>query len=178
MFGLWAEYARLGQCCEATVGRPTQADFSCKTPFLEIARRLDAASLPSRCSNCVARRRPWQPRRRWPWGAVRQGPSARVGSGSSGVGGGFSYFFLCDQATCKRRRREGDIRGPSSLLESTEFQPVSQPKVRRFAWSRYCASMCSKGCTAVLELLATPARRSEEHTSELQSLRHLVCRLL
>src|ERR1039458_1808322 len=115
MFGLWAEYARLGQCCEATVGRPTQADFSCKTPFLEIARRLDAASLPSRCSNCVARRRPWQPRRRWPWGAVRQGPSARVGSGSSGVGGGFSYFFLCDQATCKRRRREGDIRGPSSL---------------------------------------------------------------
>src|SRR5437899_8752278 len=28
------------------------------------------------------------------------------------------------------------------------------------------------------ELLRGPGRRSEEHTSELQSLRHLVCRLL
>src|ERR1035441_10917324 len=27
-------------------------------------------------------------------------------------------------------------------------------------------------------LLGSPAKRSEEHTSELQSLRHLVCRLL
>src|ERR1035438_10745040 len=32
--------------------------------------------------------------------------------------------------------------------------------------------------TAGFRASATPATRSEEHTSELQSLRHLVCRLL
>src|SRR5471030_2615297 len=31
---------------------------------------------------------------------------------------------------------------------------------------------------SVYENIASPLRRSEEHTSELQSLRHLVCRLL
>src|SRR5436853_2214348 len=31
---------------------------------------------------------------------------------------------------------------------------------------------------AFLTLLIVPSQRSEEHTSELQSLRHLVCRLL
>src|ERR1035437_6114508 len=43
-------------------------------------------------------------------------------------------------------------------LESTESQPVSQLYFPRFAWSSDCASMRSRGCTAVLELLATPAR--------------------
>src|ERR1019366_4978073 len=43
-------------------------------------------------------------------------------------------------------------------LESTEFQPVSQLYFPRFAWSSVCASIRSRGCTAVLELLATPAR--------------------
>src|ERR1039458_4976348 len=35
-------------------------------------------------------------------------------------------------------------------------------------------------CTELADskTLAAPVRRSEEHTSELQSLRHLVCRLL
>src|ERR1039457_6929506 len=106
-------HARLGQCCEAAVGRPTQADFSCETPVLEIARRLDAASLPSRCSNCVARRRPWQPRRRWPWGAVRQGPSARVGSGSSVSAAGSPTSSSATEQTHKRRGREGYVKGPS-----------------------------------------------------------------
>src|ERR1035437_8064057 len=45
-----------------------------------------------------------------------------------------------------------------SLLESTEFQAVRQPYVPRFAWSSDCASMRSRSCTAVLELLAAPAR--------------------
>src|SRR5450759_4166648 len=44
------------------------------------------------------------------------------------------------------------------VLESTESQPVSQLYFPRFAWSSDCASMRSRGCTAVLELLATPAR--------------------
>src|SRR5664280_183616 len=47
---------------------------------------------------------------------------------------------------------------PIFVLESTEFQPLSQPQVPRFAWSSDCASMRSRGGTAVLELLATPAR--------------------
>src|ERR1035437_8838704 len=46
----------------------------------------------------------------------------------------------------------------STSLESTEFQPVSQLYFPRFAWSSDCASMRSRGGTAVLELLATPAR--------------------
>src|ERR1039458_10477384 len=40
-------------------------------------------------------------------------------------------------------------------------------------------SGCGKSTLlAILGLLDTPTDRSEEHTSELQSLRHLVCRLL
>src|ERR1035437_1849909 len=58
--------------------------------------------------------------------------------------------------------RRGMSRDPFSqrtiYLESTEFQPVSQLYFPRFAWSSDCASIRSRGCTAVLELLATPAR--------------------
>src|SRR5664279_2096971 len=50
------------------------------------------------------------------------------------------------------------LKGFFEVLESTEFQPLSQPQVPRFAWSSDCASMRSRGGTAVLELLATPAR--------------------
>ena len=57
---------------------------------------------PSRCSNCVAWRRPWQPRRRWPWGAVRQGPSARGGSGSSVPAAG-------SPASYRAARRPGEV---------------------------------------------------------------------
>src|ERR1035441_5419628 len=42
----------------------------------------------------------------------------------------------------------------------------------RGTWSRSGRRCC--GCTA----RRCPGKRSEEHTSELQSLRHLVCRLL
>src|SRR5258705_895719 len=47
--------------------------------------------------------------------------------------------------------------------------PVSlEPAASQFAANRIAASTASRGVRA----------RSEEHTSELQSLRHLVCRLL
>src|SRR5258705_3363008 len=37
---------------------------------------------------------------------------------------------------------------------------------------------CARGIAAIALILFEGAYRSEEHTSELQSLRHLVCRLL
>src|SRR5205814_10194039 len=39
-------------------------------------------------------------------------------------------------------------------------------------------SKTERGCVTVLLSLNPTSERSEEHTSELQSLRHLVCRLL
>src|SRR5205814_9892565 len=41
-----------------------------------------------------------------------------------------------------------------------------------------CHSYCYSRRAPSLPALFSPAQRSEEHTSELQSLRHLVCRLL
>src|SRR5262245_62933946 len=46
----------------------------------------------------------------------------------------------------------------------------------RDAVARFCASIFRAGRR--FDLVPTRANRSEEHTSELQSLRHLVCRLL
>src|SRR5947199_6602552 len=40
------------------------------------------------------------------------------------------------------------------------------------------AAPVTLSAAATTRVLGTPACRSEEHTSELQSLRHLVCRLL
>src|SRR3989442_6193144 len=47
--------------------------------------------------------------------------------------------------------------------------------VRRGAWRRRC---CRRSRAASAAGRASAARRSEEHTSELQSRPHLVCRLL
>src|SRR5262245_63183952 len=50
-------------------------------------------------------------------------------------------------------------------------RPSSRSSERRTARRRSAAIATSSGCVSSLP-------RSEEHTSELQSLRHLVCRLL
>src|SRR5205814_9720664 len=65
-------------------------------------------------------------------------------------------------------------RPPRSTLfpYTTLFRSLSQE--RRVGTHQYCSSDRT-GC-GVSEFSETP--RSEEHTSELQSLRHLVCRLL
>src|SRR5437899_4177155 len=62
----------------------------------------------------------------------------------------------------------------SSYLRQTErcATPVGGPARRR----RRCASR--RGAPDRAADRVAPAPRSEEHTSELQSLRHLVCRLL
>src|SRR5438045_7439754 len=44
------------------------------------------------------------------------------------------------------------------------------------SWRRWCANSASERLSSAWAALF--AARSEEHTSELQSLRHLVCRLL
>src|SRR5262245_66529818 len=58
--------------------------------------------------------------------------------------------------------------------------PISSSAVRTSVTSWYIWSGMSQSFwkTSALGTLATPRERSEEHTSELQSLRHLVCRLL
>src|SRR5262245_65397181 len=57
-----------------------------------------------------------------------------------------------------------------ALPISFRISSVSLPSAR--------AGMLSAATTRGARLYMTPSRRSEEHTSELQSLRHLVCRLL
>src|SRR5262245_63836410 len=44
--------------------------------------------------------------------------------------------------------------------------------------SQDCASVSQKGLSLASTAACAIRKRSEEHTSELQSLRHLVCRLL
>src|SRR5205814_9443201 len=53
------------------------------------------------------------------------------------------------------------------------------PPLRRLSCSRkYRISACALRRSAVSDSIRFSSKRSEEHTSELQSLRHLVCRLL
>src|SRR5258705_948538 len=64
----------------------------------------------------------------------------------------------------------------ASMAEVTVFASASrlapsQTAPSRSLYGAYCAR-------ATRTCLPPEARRSEEHTSELQSLRHLVCRLL
>src|SRR5258705_8089002 len=59
--------------------------------------------------------------------------------------------------------------------------PAPARRLWRVCWPRILqrASWHSQPCSPESRICARPSRkRSEEHTSELQSLRHLVCRLL
>src|SRR5437899_7168975 len=70
-------------------------------------------------------------------------------------------------------------RPPSSTLfpYTTLFRSLSRRRYRsRGARSRRCRS--ARARSAAERRRGRSCRRSEEHTSELQSLRHLVCRLL
>src|SRR5258705_3935408 len=62
----------------------------------------------------------------------------------------------------------------SSSMTSTLLQPSCLARSTR----PYCAKLLGAIDEAVLAPSALMIMRSEEHTSELQSLRHLVCRLL
>src|SRR5258705_3028899 len=71
------------------------------------------------------------------------------------------FFFFNDTATTE-----------IYTLSLHDALPISALDACAWAWAS-CASAC---CTASFRGVASS--RSEEHTSELQSLRHLVCRLL
>src|SRR5262245_62405556 len=89
--------------------------------------------------------------------------SARPGSNKPNFHGSFRDEHLIDQAVSdplKSRKKEHEL----SDHRSTQFHPAHR---RGNPWRRLVQSAREP---------AIP--RSEEHTSELQSLRHLVCRLL
>src|SRR5436853_7791909 len=68
----------------------------------------------------------------------------------------FSFFFFNDTATTE-----------IYTLSLHDALPISA-----------AASRSLEGCRSPQSPPRSPSPRSEEHTSELQSLRHLVCRLL
>src|SRR5262247_4939939 len=66
----------------------------------------------------------------------------------------FAFFFFNDTATTE-----------IYTLSLHDALPISSRSLTGACWSGHRSPIC-------------PRPRSEEHTSELQSLRHLVCRLL
>src|ERR1035438_9925202 len=79
----------------------------------------------------------------------------------------FDYLSYPGGEACDRDPCNFNSRGADSL-------PESIPMIVRckHGHGRFDAGMMAPG------IQTNPAQRSEEHTSELQSLRHLVCRLL
>src|ERR1035441_7254709 len=90
-----------------------------------------------------------------------------------------------------RERREIALVGSGMMPESYSLAaPVSMVGPNRVRDGRESVSLCGRFHFAVFVVLyfcsigkdnrwtVTRSLRSEEHTSELQSLRHLVCRLL
>src|SRR5262245_62682695 len=72
-----------------------------------------------------------------------------------------------------RRRSREDARMPLGLVhfDPDAFPPEPMPCLR-------CGNETTLRFAGPCPACAQELRRSEEHTSELQSLRHLVCRLL
>src|ERR1035438_652447 len=72
---------------------------------------------------------------------------------------------------------------PSGLMATRATEPgcASAPETQVAAWPRLGSTSAAAAAAAALNRLrrlSAQPDRSEEHTSELQSLRHLVCRLL
>src|SRR5437899_7681281 len=73
----------------------------------------------------------------------------------------------CANGLMRRWRWRGRCTSRPKLTAAKLWPERASP----FTWRCVAARMCQVNS-------ASPAWRSEEHTSELQSLRHLVCRLL
>src|SRR5690348_17828720 len=86
------------------------------------------------------------------------------------------FFFLMirrpPRSTLFPTRRSSDLGvcAGRSFISIVQFMPHFQPRIVGTAISTGCRSCCWVG--------GAGRRRSEEHTSELQSPVHLVCRLL
>src|SRR5258705_1138940 len=93
---------------------------------------------------------------------------------------------LLHNAASKRFRRTWPVTSEFRLLESSQkirrdFQAfLSELREPLLRWSADDCLRTREACFEKLDALARSrgSERSEEHTSELQSLRHLVCRLL
>src|SRR5262245_65459502 len=85
----------------------------------------------------------------------------------------FPFFF--SRSRTHRDLHSFPTRRSSDLcVEQNIRGPGTRP-----AWIAFRSAMSLKPHEATLRTVVKPASpRSEEHTSELQSLRHLVCRLL
>src|SRR5438309_3175854 len=89
----------------------------------------------------------------------------------------FIYLLRTDPASCE-----------IYTLSLHDALPISSPTASASSGRSPCTRLASSGsrsCAAVASAArssttcaSSPARRSEEHTSELQSQFHLVCRLL
>src|SRR5437899_12746498 len=79
------------------------------------------------------------------------------------------YFFFTHQSTPTIYTLSLHDALPICSPASRSVRLRRSPDARR---SRTCSRVCGSKCAG------TRGSRSEEHTSELQSLRHLVCRLL
>src|SRR5438552_13905628 len=76
-------------------------------------------------------------------------------------------------------RRSSDLL-ISSARPQVSSTKVLQPPIRRSVWYRPVSTITPTLAPAIIEKrgINPASRRSEEHTSELQSPDHLVCRLL
>src|SRR2546422_7673135 len=77
-------------------------------------------------------------------------------------------------ASWRARRRSAPMAGLEIAHEALESQPIALSAEPRYDAHRHVR----KQRTAPLRLAPEDVRRSEEHTSELQSRLHLACRLL
>src|ERR1035438_10858241 len=70
--------------------------------------------------------------------------------------------------------------GSKSSWPSTQFSRAAFTSARScsLAWAVFFCASDHAGRATSTRQSSPPSHRSEEHTSELQSLRHLVCRLL
>src|SRR5438045_5971391 len=66
----------------------------------------------------------------------------------------------------------------ADVEETFGREPVGRERVVERSGQRPPEPVAERHAEALLAALEDLGRRSEEHTSELQSLRHLVCRLL
>src|SRR5438552_6751351 len=88
------------------------------------------------------------------------------------------HQMWCDD--CGRRHRP-DLREPRFWIASglPTIHPGSY-RAQHYSWRSVCAGsmVMTRAPGMALAIAATVSKKSEEHTSELQSPDHLVCRLL
>src|SRR5262249_58897796 len=87
-------------------------------------------------------------------------------------------FFLCYHVSSRAllsfpTRRSSDLQGDQEPMRSIEQSGATVEDATRLALAALGAAPLSRSSTSI-----STSSRSEEHTSELQSLTNLVCRLL